>query len=71
MRVTLVGPCMKVRVSAVFSIPVWRYPITGLHRLIISPSNSSCRRSTPWVEGCWGPMLMIIRSSSETSSSYR
>ena len=26
------------------------------------------RRSTPWVLGCCGPMLMIIDSSSETST---
>ncbi len=28
-----------------------------------SPLSSTTRRSTPWVEGCWGPMLMIITSS--------
>src|SRR5512139_1752109 len=24
----------------------------------VSPSRRSFRRSTPWVAGCWGPMLM-------------
>ena len=38
------------------------YPITGLHRMTVSPSSSKSRRSTPWVEGCCGPMLMIIVS---------
>ena len=28
-----------------------------------SPLSSTTSRSTPWVEGCWGPMLMIITSS--------
>src|SRR6266545_3797761 len=27
-----------------------------------SPSSSRTIRSTPWVEGCWGPMLRIISS---------
>src|SRR5438067_7517210 len=44
-------------------MPVWRYPITGLHPRTVSPSSSSTSRSTPWVEGCCGPMLMIIVSS--------
>src|SRR6266545_2330503 len=30
--------------------------------MIISPSSSRMIRSTPWVEGCWGPMLRIISS---------
>src|SRR6266571_7178671 len=28
----------------------------------VSPSNRSLSRSTPWVLGCWGPMLMSIIS---------
>src|SRR5215213_9731123 len=32
--------------------------MTGLQATTISPSSSSSRRSTPWVDGCWGPMLM-------------
>ena len=39
--------------------------MTGLVRSTVSPSSSSMSRSTPWVEGCWGPMLMIIVSSSD------
>src|SRR6266498_1284193 len=38
------------------------YPMTGSARMIISPSSSRMIRSTPWVEGCWGPMLRIISS---------
>src|ERR1700728_595165 len=41
----------------------------GLVRTTTSPSSSSMSRSTPWVEGCWGPMLMIIVSSSPRSMS--
>ena len=37
----------------------------GLVRSTVSPSSSSMRRSTPWVLGCCGPMLMIIVSSSD------
>ncbi len=50
-------------------MPVWRYPMIGLVRSTVSPSSSSIRRSTPWVDGCWGPMLMIIVSSSRRSMS--
>ena len=34
----------------------------GVHLITVSPSSSISRRSTPWVEGCCGPMLMIIVS---------
>ena len=34
----------------------------GLQVTTVSPSSSSSSRSTPWVEGCCGPMLMIIVS---------
>src|SRR5919198_6038832 len=44
--------------SPLFSIPVCRYPMTGLQLTTSSPSSSSSSRSTPCVEGCWGPMLM-------------
>jgi hypothetical protein len=38
----------------------------------VSPSISRMSRSTPWVEGCWGPMLTTMRSSlSEVASSTR
>ena len=29
----------------------------------VSPSSSRISRSTPWVDGCWGPMLTTTRSS--------
>src|SRR5919199_6007118 len=34
----------------------------GVHLSTVSPSSSSTRRSTPCVEGCCGPMLMVIVS---------
>ena len=34
----------------------------GLVRSTVSPSSSSMSRSTPWVDGCCGPMLMIMVS---------
>src|SRR4051812_31564782 len=44
-------------------MPVWRYPTTGRTEITFSPSSSRTIRSTPWVEGCWGPMLMNMVSS--------
>src|SRR5664280_1158681 len=43
--------------------------MTGFVRSTVSPSSSNIRRSTPWVEGCCGPMLMIMVSSSVRSTS--
>ena len=37
--------------------------MTGLARSTVSPSSSIMIRSTPWVDGCCGPMLRIIVSS--------
>src|SRR5258705_13524832 len=34
----------------------------GLAPTMVSPSSSSATRSTPWVEGCCGPMLSVIVS---------
>src|SRR5258708_1598445 len=34
----------------------------------ISPSSTSSSRSTPWVDGCWGPMLMVRSSRSSVSA---
>src|SRR5437867_8462064 len=34
----------------------------GLHATTFSPSSSSATRSTPCVEGCWGPMLSVMVS---------
>ena len=36
----------------------------------VSPSSSRIRRSTPWVEGCCGPMLTTTRSSAESPSPW-
>src|SRR5574337_1527660 len=38
----------------------------GAHRTMISPSSSRTRRSTPWVLGCWGPILMVMVRRSVT-----
>src|SRR6266852_5287391 len=45
--------------------------MTGRTSRTISPSSSSTSRSTPWVEGCWGPMLMVMRPLSASSSSTK
>src|ERR1035441_10705488 len=42
-------------------MPVCRKPMSGWQETMFSPSNSSKRRSTPWVEGCCGPMLSTMR----------
>src|SRR5712692_5139907 len=34
----------------------------GLALTMVSPSSSSATRSTPWVEGCCGPMLRVMVS---------
>src|SRR6266542_3834398 len=39
-------------------------PITGWQETTSSPRSSSTIRSTPWVDGCCGPMFRTIRSSS-------
>ena len=41
----------------------------GLVRTTVSPSSSIMRRSTPWVDGCWGPKLRIMESSPAGSRS--
>ena len=46
--------------SAVFSMPVCRKPISGTALTTVSPSIVTMRRSTPWVLGCWGPILIVI-----------
>ena len=40
----------------------------GMQRMTVSPSSSSTSRSTPWVAGCWGPMLTIIGSAPNSSA---
>ena len=37
--------------------------MTGFARSTVSASSSIMMRSTPWVDGCCGPMLRIIVSS--------
>src|SRR5437868_2427285 len=39
-------------------------------RMTSSESSSIINRSTPWVDGCCGPMLMIIVSSSGSASGH-
>src|SRR3954451_23134324 len=41
----------------------------GLTSLTTSPSSVQKSRSTPWVAGCWGPMLTVNSSVSGSSSS--
>jgi len=69
MRVQNVTPWVQVRYSMFFSMPVWRYPVETRSSLIVSPSMSRMRRSTPCVEGCTGPMLTTMRSSLMRSAS--
>src|ERR1035441_7526436 len=47
----------RVRFSAIFSTPRWRYPMTQSVPSTFSPSSLRITRSTPWVEGCCGPIL--------------
>src|SRR5436305_3954019 len=41
--------------------------MSGVHLTIISPSRTSSRRSTPCVEGCCGPIEIVICVSSGRS----
>src|SRR5262249_31346737 len=62
MRSTSGITCCHFFCSAVFSMPVCRYPIVGDDDSTVSPSSSSTMRSTPCVLGCCGPMLTVIVS---------
>src|SRR5215510_1679221 len=62
MRSTSGITCCHFFCSAVFSMPVWRYPIVGAQDRTVSPSSSSTRRSTPCVLGCCGPMFTVMTS---------
>src|ERR1051325_1974111 len=42
--------------------------MTGRHLTATSPSRTSSRRSTPCVDGCCGPMLMVRSSRSSVSA---
>ncbi len=57
-----VTPWVQVRYSMFFSMPVCRYPMAGRTSATVSPSSVRTSRSTPWVDGCCGPMLITIRS---------
>src|SRR5215212_5060316 len=54
--------CCHFFCSAVFSIPVCRYPTVVSARTTVSPESSSTSRSTPCVLGCCGPILTVIVS---------
>src|SRR5438445_5480951 len=54
--------CCHFFCSAVFSMPVWRYPMVGDADTTVSPSSCSTSRSTPCVLGCCGPMFTVIVS---------
>ena len=62
MRVTHVMACHHVLFSHCFSMPVCRYPMTGVTSRTISPSSSTMTRSTPCVDGWLGPRLMMSGS---------
>src|ERR1043165_5807275 len=62
MRSTSGITCCHFFCSAVFSMPVCRYPIVGDAERTVSPSSVSTRRRTPCVLGCCGPMLTVMVS---------
>src|SRR5882672_1323547 len=70
MRSTSGTTCCHFFCSAVFSIPVCRYPIVVLADWMVSPSSSRMRRSTPCVLGCCGPMLTVIVSVRSSAIDY-
>src|SRR5260221_4428234 len=41
-------------------MPVCKYPMSTSALTIIPPSSSRSTRSTPCVDGCWGPMLRTM-----------
>src|SRR6266567_4013678 len=42
--------------------------MTGRHLTTTSPSSVNSRRSTPCVDGCWGPMLIVSSSRGSAAS---
>src|SRR5258705_4417104 len=42
--------------------------MSGVALTTISPSSTSSSRKTPWVDGCWGPIEMVICVSSGRST---
>ena len=63
MRVTNVTPCVQVRYSSVLLDAGVQVADAEPASVTVSPSSSRISRSTPWVDGCCGPMLTTIRSS--------
>src|ERR1035438_5137771 len=57
MRSTYGLNCAYVRFSAIFSTPRCRYPMMHSVPRTFSPSSLRMTRSTPCVDGCWGPMF--------------
>ena len=43
--------------------------MSGMASFITSPSARTTKRSTPWVEGCCGPMLSVMSSVTKPPSS--
>src|SRR5579862_9596033 len=58
MRSTYGLNIVYVRLSAIFSTPRCRYPMTHSSPRTFSPSSLRMTRSTPCVAGCCGPILM-------------
>src|SRR6266496_3642691 len=54
-------------ISPIFSIERCRYPTSGIALLRTSPSVSTMKLMTPWVEGCCGPKLRTISSLSRST----
>src|SRR5271157_2250397 len=61
MRSVSVTTCCQLSASACFSMPVCRNPMSASAWRMISPSSSRMMRSTPWVDGCCGPMFRTMR----------
>src|SRR6478736_5181987 len=59
---------LKGLLSASFSVPRCSRPICGSALMMVSPSISSTRRSTPWAAGCCGPKFSVkLRMSATTA----
>ena len=67
MRQVIVTTCCHFSFSIVFSIPVCRYPISGVALITVSPSSTSSSRNTPCVDGCCGPIDIVICVSASGS----
>src|SRR6478735_5609089 len=58
---------LKGLLSASFSVPRCSSPTCGSAFMMVSPSISSTRRSTPWAAGCWGPKFSVKLRISATA----